>query len=197
MPSWGERQRWHRNSWFAAAFYSVPAQLLITEHNGVLLGLPLSHHPHMRVRECAQRVFQRPWQWHHSRHFISPCSHPMRAQATCLHTRGRACRNTCVAHVRPHTSHKRTYSHIRMHACSWQVAEAFHSFPELAHVAVDPFMPVKAKANIFQTLLQDSSATEITKRLFGARRSMANSSMRLAARTQQLAHIAWRTAACA
>ncbi|GBF95983.1 ATP synthase subunit mitochondrial [Raphidocelis subcapitata] len=47
-----------------------------------------------------------------------------------------------------------------------QVAAAFHEHPELARVAVDPFMPVKSKANLFNTLLADSTASEITKRLF-------------------------------
>lgn len=40
--------------------------------------------------------------------------------------------------------------------------------PELARVAVDPFLPVKSKANIMDAILKDSGATEITKRLFGA-----------------------------
>lgn len=39
--------------------------------------------------------------------------------------------------------------------------------PELARVAVDPFLPVKSKASIMNTLLKDSGATDITQRLFG------------------------------
>jgi hypothetical protein len=39
--------------------------------------------------------------------------------------------------------------------------------PELARVAVDPFLPVRSKANIMDSLLKDSGATDITKRLFG------------------------------
>ena len=49
-----------------------------------------------------------------------------------------------------------------------QVADAFHQHPELARIAVDPFMPVKAKASVVESLFKDSPATEITKRLFGA-----------------------------
>jgi F-type H+-transporting ATPase subunit O len=47
-----------------------------------------------------------------------------------------------------------------------QVAAAFHEQPDLARVAVDPFMPVKAKAAIMNALFKDSQATEIVKRLF-------------------------------
>jgi hypothetical protein len=48
------------------------------------------------------------------------------------------------------------------------MAAAFEEHPQLARVAVDPFMPVKSKTAIMRTLLADSGATEITKRLFGA-----------------------------
>lgn len=47
-----------------------------------------------------------------------------------------------------------------------QVAAAFEEHPDLARVAVDPFMPVSAKTSIVKALLSDSPATEITKRLF-------------------------------
>jgi len=49
-----------------------------------------------------------------------------------------------------------------------QIVECFKQMPELARVAVDPFLPVRSKANIMDALLKDSGATEITKRLFGA-----------------------------
>lgn len=49
-----------------------------------------------------------------------------------------------------------------------QIVECFKQMPELARVAVDPFLPVKSKANIMDSLLKDSGATEITKRLFSA-----------------------------
>lgn len=48
----------------------------------------------------------------------------------------------------------------------YQVAEAFHQQPDLARIAVDPFMPVQAKTNIMTAIFKDSQATEITKRLF-------------------------------
>lgn len=38
--------------------------------------------------------------------------------------------------------------------------------PELARVAVNPFLSVRNKANIMDSLLKDSGCTEITKRLF-------------------------------
>lgn len=47
-----------------------------------------------------------------------------------------------------------------------QIVECFKQMPELARVAVDPFLPEKSKANIMNSLLKDSGATEITKRLF-------------------------------
>lgn len=46
---------------------------------------------------------------------------------------------------------------------------AFKEMPELARVAVDPFLPVRSKANIVHAILKDSGATEITQRLFGER----------------------------
>lgn len=49
-----------------------------------------------------------------------------------------------------------------------QIVECFTQMPELARVAVDPFLPVKSKASIMNTLLKDSGATDITQRLFGA-----------------------------
>lgn len=49
-----------------------------------------------------------------------------------------------------------------------QVAAAFHEHPELARIAVDPFMPVAAKASVVDRLFKDSPATEITKRLFAS-----------------------------
>lgn len=51
-----------------------------------------------------------------------------------------------------------------------QIVECFKTMPELARVAVDPFLPEKSKANIMDAILKDSGATEITKRLFGAYR---------------------------
>lgn len=50
------------------------------------------------------------------------------------------------------------------------MVEAFKELPELARIAVDPFLPVKSKANIVNAVLKDSGATEITKRLFGEQR---------------------------
>ncbi|KAI8462993.1 MAG: mitochondrial ATP synthase subunit 5 [Monoraphidium minutum] len=47
-----------------------------------------------------------------------------------------------------------------------QVAAAMEENPELARIAVDPFMLSSVKTNIIKSLLADSSATEITKRLF-------------------------------
>jgi hypothetical protein len=49
-----------------------------------------------------------------------------------------------------------------------QMVVAFKELPELARIAVDPFLPVRSKANIVNAVLKDSGATEITKRLFGA-----------------------------
>jgi hypothetical protein len=49
------------------------------------------------------------------------------------------------------------------------MVEAFQTQPELARVAVDPFLPVRSKVNIMNTIMKDSQATEITKRLFGER----------------------------
>jgi len=49
-----------------------------------------------------------------------------------------------------------------------QVVAAFQELPELARVAVDPFLPIRSKVNIMNALFKDSGATEITKRLFGA-----------------------------
>jgi hypothetical protein len=48
-----------------------------------------------------------------------------------------------------------------------QVVAAFQELPELARVAVDPFLPIRSKVNIVNALFKDSGATEITKRLFG------------------------------
>jgi hypothetical protein len=48
-----------------------------------------------------------------------------------------------------------------------QIVQCFKEMPELARVAVDPFLPVRSKANIMDSLLKDSGATDITKRLFG------------------------------
>jgi hypothetical protein len=47
------------------------------------------------------------------------------------------------------------------------MVEAFQTQPELARVAVDPFLPVRSKVNIMNSILKDSQATDITKRLFG------------------------------
>ncbi|KAF6259126.1 OSCP/delta subunit of ATPase [Scenedesmus sp. NREL 46B-D3] len=49
-----------------------------------------------------------------------------------------------------------------------QMVTAFKELPELARIAVDPFLPVRSKANIVNAVLKDSGATEITKRLFAA-----------------------------
>jgi F-type H+-transporting ATPase subunit O len=49
-----------------------------------------------------------------------------------------------------------------------QMVQAFQELPELARVAVDPFLPVRSKTNIVNAVLKDSGATEITKRLFAA-----------------------------
>jgi hypothetical protein len=49
-----------------------------------------------------------------------------------------------------------------------QMVAAFKELPELARIAVDPFLPVRSKTNIINSVLKDSNATEITKRLFGA-----------------------------
>ncbi|KAF8072376.1 ATP5PO [Scenedesmus sp. PABB004] len=49
-----------------------------------------------------------------------------------------------------------------------QMVEAFQEMPELARVAVDPFLSERNKAAIFNAILKDSGATEITKRLFAA-----------------------------
>jgi hypothetical protein len=48
---------------------------------------------------------------------------------------------------------------------------AFKELPELARIAVDPFLSVRSKANIVNAVLKDSGATEITKRLFGAQQT--------------------------
>lgn len=53
------------------------------------------------------------------------------------------------------------------------MAAAFEEHPDLARVAVDPFMPVSAKTSIMKALFSDSQATEITKRLFSERRAAA------------------------
>lgn len=53
------------------------------------------------------------------------------------------------------------------HVTSTQMVEAFQTQPELARVAVDPFLPVRSKVNIMNSILKDSQATDITKRLFG------------------------------
>lgn len=47
------------------------------------------------------------------------------------------------------------------------MVQAFKELPELARVAVDPFLPVRSKVNIVNSIMKDSGATEITKRLFG------------------------------
>jgi hypothetical protein len=47
-----------------------------------------------------------------------------------------------------------------------QIVECFKEMPELARVAVNPFLSVRNKANIMDSILKDSGATEITKRLF-------------------------------
>jgi hypothetical protein len=52
-----------------------------------------------------------------------------------------------------------------------QVSAAFEQHPDLARIAVDPFMPIKTKTNIVKALFEGSQATEITKRLFGAQLS--------------------------
>lgn len=49
-----------------------------------------------------------------------------------------------------------------------QMVAAFKEMPELARVAVDPFLSVRSKSNIMAALLKDSGATDITQRLFGA-----------------------------
>jgi ATP synthase F1 delta subunit len=49
-----------------------------------------------------------------------------------------------------------------------QIVECFKEMPELARVAVNPFLSVRNKANIMDSLLKDSGCTEITKRLFSA-----------------------------
>jgi ATP synthase F1 delta subunit len=49
-----------------------------------------------------------------------------------------------------------------------QIVECFKQMPELARVAVDPFLPVRSKAAIMNSVLKDSGATEITQRLFSA-----------------------------
>jgi hypothetical protein len=64
------------------------------------------------------------------------------------------------------------------------MVEAFQQMPELARVAVDPFLPVRSKANIVNAVLKDSGATEITKRLFGE-----------TARRSALHHTVWHAAA--
>lgn len=51
-----------------------------------------------------------------------------------------------------------------------QMVEAFKSLPELARVAVDPFLPVRSKAAILHAVLKDSGASDITQRLFGEQR---------------------------
>jgi hypothetical protein len=57
-----------------------------------------------------------------------------------------------------------------------QMVAAFKELPELARIAVDPFLNVRSKANIVNAVLKDSGATEITKRLFGAQQAGNSSS---------------------
>jgi len=45
---------------------------------------------------------------------------------------------------------------------------AFEASPELARIAVDPFVPIAAKKGIFSALMQGSGASPITARLFVA-----------------------------
>lgn len=49
-----------------------------------------------------------------------------------------------------------------------QVLEVFHTNEQFRTFALDPFVPVASKVKLVKSLLGDSSATEITKRLFEA-----------------------------
>lgn len=82
------------------------------------------------------------------------CHYPASSAATTLPC-SRPCRSllcSCLCCLLPPT-HK-------------QIVECFKQMPELARVAVDPFLPERSKAAIMDSLLKDSGATEITKRLF-------------------------------
>ena len=46
------------------------------------------------------------------------------------------------------------------------MVEAFGQFPELARVSLDPFVPASTKVKIMDSILKDSKATTLTKRLF-------------------------------
>lgn len=48
-----------------------------------------------------------------------------------------------------------------------QMVEVFRTQPDLRRVAVDPFIPLRTKVEVMNAVLKDSSATDITKRLFG------------------------------
>jgi F-type H+-transporting ATPase subunit O len=45
---------------------------------------------------------------------------------------------------------------------------AFEAHPELVRIAVDPFVPVRAKKGVFSALLKGSGCTAITERLFAS-----------------------------
>lgn len=49
-----------------------------------------------------------------------------------------------------------------------QMVEVFASHPKLRELALDPFVPRVARVKIMTDLLNDSGATEITKRLFAS-----------------------------
>lgn len=49
-----------------------------------------------------------------------------------------------------------------------QLAEAFRSLPELTRLATDPFVPAIVRKKVVDSVLKDSKATDVTKRLMEA-----------------------------
>jgi F-type H+-transporting ATPase subunit O len=47
-----------------------------------------------------------------------------------------------------------------------QMVEVFATQPQLRDIALDPFVPRLTRVKIIESLMKDSGATEVTKRLF-------------------------------
>lgn len=70
----------------------------------------------------------------------------------------------------PHPStHQSNLTHsVPLPPALLQMLECFRTLPDLRKITLDPLVPIATKVKLMETLLADSSATEVTKRLFAS-----------------------------